>query len=506
MTKCHCGKRAVYNIDGQPAHFCKKHKEPNMIDVKNKTCEYNGCNKRPSYNLLGENPRFCNVHKESDMINVVSQICENNVCNKIASYNIIGMTKGRYCKEHQQENMICVKNKTCKITNCMKSPVYNFNGESIKLYCKEHRKENMIYISYKHCKYIGCNITPVYNISGKKKGIYCLIHKEPNMIDVLNKHCKYTGCNTRPTYNIFGEKKAIYCVIHKELDMINVINNTCEFIGCNKQPTYNISGNINGKFCINHKEPNMIDVKHKLCQVGECNIRVRYGFLGKYALCCSKHKQKGMIFNPTKKCINCTQLGTHEENAIRFCQEHAPLHSKNLGVYSCTSCGLDDILVNGKCTTCDPSIVQVRQHAKENRIRDILIASKIEFIHDKMLEGPICGRERPDFQIDCGTHFIYIEVDENQHQSYTRECEQTRMINLVEARGIPVRFIRYNPDSYKPVKGQRLINQLQREKKLIEYVKYAMNHSPIEDTMFANVLYLFYDEYNTQHQEWNKLI
>jgi hypothetical protein len=133
-------------------------------------------------------------------------------------------------------------------------------------------------------------------------------------------------------------------------------------------------------------------------------------------------------------------------------------------------------------------------------------AAGINSIADKMLEGPLCGRERPDRQIDCGTHFVYVEVDEHQHQSYACECEQIRMINLVHVRGMPVRWIRYNPDSYEPIKGQRTIKQKQREKKLIEYVYYAIKHTPQEDNVFANVLYLFYDEYDTLTQQWLKLI
>jgi hypothetical protein len=181
-----------------------------------------------------------------------------------------------------------------------------------------------------------------------------------------------------------------------------------------------------------------------------------------------------------------------------------PLGAENLGIDTCTMCGLDDILTNGKCNTCDPSIIQIRRHAKENRVKDVLSVAGIKFVHDKMLEGTNCGRERPDFQIDCGTHFVYVEVDEHQHNSYACVCEQTRMINLVEVRGIPVRFIRYNPDAYEPIKGQREVKLEQREKKLVEYVKYAMKHSPQD--VFANVLYLFYDEYDTTSQIWEKII
>ena len=40
------------------------------------------------------------------------------------------------------------------------------------------------------------------------------------------------------------------------------------------------------------------------------------------------------------------------------------------------------------------------------------------------------------------------------------------------------------------------------EKKLIEYVNYAIKHSPQEDKVISNVLYLFYDDYDTTHQDW----
>jgi hypothetical protein len=213
-----------------------------------------------------------------------------------------------------------------------------------------------------------------------------------------------------------------------------------------------------------------------------------------------------MLLHPKKKCSSCNQLGTFESNLERFCQSHAPATADNLGIATCTSCGLDDILLQGLCETCDPTIVQLRIKAKELRVHDVLEAEGFKFILDKMLEGPVCGRERPDFQIDCGTHFIYIEVDEHQHHSYTCECEQMRMINLAEVRGVPVTFIRYNPDMYESVKGQKMMKVEQREKKLVEWVHYAIAHHPQEMDAFANVLYLFYDEYDMKEPEWHRLI
>jgi hypothetical protein len=247
----------------------------------------------------------------------------------------------------------------------------------------------------------------------------------------------------------------------------------------------------------------MINVVDKRCEL--CEIRAAYGHLGKGASYCTSHKQTGMITAPNRRCeiTRCKQLGTHEANGARYCDDHKPDGAENLGIETCSSCGLDDILTNGKCGTCDPQVIQVRRHAKESHVKDLLTAAGLTFVHDRMLEGTQCGRERPDFQIDCGTHYVYIEVDEHQHQSYACECEQGRMVNLVHVRGMPVRWIRYNPDVYEPAEGRRKVKQEQREKKLVEYTKWAIKHAPVA---MSDVLYLFYDGYDTKSQEWHTLI
>ena len=391
--------------------------------------------------------------------------------------------------------------------HCGTRASFNFHGEKKGKFCDTHKEPQMINVVSKLCEIDGCLTRPNYNNLGEKTPRFCKKHKELHMVDIKHKMCEVDGCLIIPVYNNPRETKGRFCAEHKEPNMINVVSKLCEIDGCLIQPCYNNPGETIGRFCKEHKEPQMIDVKSKTCEVDGCTTQTRYGFLDKQRSHCSTHKQKGMITSPTKPCqtTSCKQLGTHESNGTRFCEEHAPPNAENLGIATCTSCGLDDILTNGKCNTCDPTIQKIRQHAKENRIKDILTAAGFTFIHDKMLEGPLCGRERPDFQIDCGSHFVYIEVDEHQHQSYACECEQTRMINLVEVRGIPVRWIRYNPDCYEPIKGQRYITQEKREKKLIEYVTYAINHTPQEDGVLSNVVYLFYDEYDTTEQPWHTL-
>ena len=59
------------------------------------------------------------------------------------------------------------------------------------------------------------------------------------------------------------------------------------------------------------------------------------------------------------------------------------------------------------------------------------------------------GRERPDRVYDLG--IVILECDENQQQERSCACEQTRMVNIGQSYGgLPVYFIRWNPDAYKP--------------------------------------------------------
>ncbi len=472
MTKCqHCDKRA-YNVSGEKrGRFCAEHRSPDMVDVKNKTCEETGCETRPVYNVRGEK-------------------------------------RGRFCNEHRSPDMVDVKNKTCEEAGCDTQPRYNIRGEKRGRFCAEHCSPDMVNVMDKTCEEDGCETIPVYNIRGEKKARFCTEHRSPDMVNVKDKTCEEDGCETRPAYNIRGEKKARFCTEHRSPDMVNVISKTCEEAGCEKQPAYNIRWEKKGRFCTEHRSPDMVDVKHKTCEENGCKTRAHYGWIGKGTSRCGYHRQKGMITSPNRKCESacCHHLGTHEANGMRLCEDHSPANAENLGVETCSSCGLDDILTNGKCGTCDPHIIQMRRHVKENRVKDLFTVSGFTFVHDRMLESTLCGRERPDFQFDCGTHFVYVEVDENQHRSYACECEQGRMINLVHVRGMPVRWIRYNPDVYEPMEGQRKVKLEQREKKLVEHVKWAMKHSPSEDRVFSNVLYLYYDEYDSHNSGYQKLL
>lgn len=68
-----------------------------------------------------------------------------------------------------------------------------------------------------------------------------------------------------------------------------------------------------------------------------------------------------------------------------------------------------------------------------------------------------CSRRRPDLLLDMGTHVIIVEIDENQHTSYTCICENKRLMELSQdLQHRPIVFIRFNPDEYTKETGEEI--------------------------------------------------
>jgi hypothetical protein len=125
---------------------------------------------------------------------------------------------------------------------------------------------------------------------------------------------------------------------------------------------------------------------------------------------------------------------------------------------------------------------------KEDLVAATLTAAGIPFVRDRVLEGSHCGLERPDFQIDCGAWFVYVECDEGAHGHISRECEVVRMRNLAEARAMPVVFVRFNPD---PV-FHADVRAVDRHRQLAETTVRAMQEGPGPLAVVA-VIWLYFD-------------
>ena len=359
------------------------------------------------------------------------------------------------------------------------------------------------------CNYSGCKIkNAVYDISGGK-GRFCNEHKEPGMIDVKNKRCEFDGCDVQPTYDISGGKGR-FCNEHKEPGMIDVKHKRCEFDGCDVQPVYDISGG-KGRFCNEHKEPGMIDVKSKRCEFDGCDIRVGYGLPGKQRSHCSQHRQLGMIRYPKRKCTDCKEPAIYGIDFLPLhCEKHKLEHDNNLLEQRCISCGLLYILdKEKKCECCNPDSFKKGRLAKQNALMDFLNAEGLPGDStDRVIDQGNCGRERPDRIYDFHDKIVIIECDEHQHQDRACECEQTRMINIGQSfGGMPVYFIRFNPDVYEPFNPKKNSEDISKRYKLLKDLLKSIKTGKIKLPYgLVSCIYLYFDGWKSLNdQPWSIL-
>jgi len=113
-------------------------------------------------------------------------------------------------------------------------------------------------------------------------------------------------------------------------------------------------------------------------------------------------------------------------------------------------------------------------------------------IHDTIIEGG-CYKYRPDFRYDALTHFVIIEVDEDQHDAYNPECEKVRMNNIIEALKMRCVYIRYNPDAFR-IDGKKVdVPEEKRHELLLKTIRECMKPSFDSEISTADIIYLYYD-------------
>ena len=474
-------------------------------------CNYENCNALPKFNNLNEKQGlFCLKHKQEGMINVINKKCNFNNCNIHSNYNIPGEKKGLFCIKHKHEGMINVTSKKCNFNNCINQPSYNIPGEKRGLFCVNHKHEHMVDVKNRKCQYTGCFTIPIYNISNEEKGIFCIKHKHEGMVNVKHRKCQYTGCFTIPVYNKEGEKQGLFCVNHKHEGMIDVINKKCNFNNCNISPVYNIPGEKRGLFCVNHKHERMVNIVDKKCEYKNCNTRATFNISGLKATRCSKHKEKGMMYNPKSRCKICKKFAIYGINSVpTHCEEHKEENQKNLVERECINCGLLFILdIYNKCEYCNPESFKIVRLAKQNALMEYLDYINLKGDStDIIIDNGICGKERPDRVYDFNDKIIILECDEYQHRERPYDCEQKRMINISQSfGGTPVYFIRWNPDNYVSKNHKNNENIKNRYKTLGKYIDKIKNNKINLPNTLLSVFYMYYNEWDDINNEKWKVI
>jgi len=148
---------------------------------------------------------------------------------------------------------------------------------------------------------------------------------------------------------------------------------------------------------------------------------------------------------------------------------------------------------NGNCETCDPVSFKKIRLARQTAVVNYLKANGVEMKQvDRIIDGGVCGLERPDIYIECITHILIVEVDEDQHSGRACECEQSRMVNISQPNGMKTLFLRFNPDEYNRPKGIKQEPTSKRFQTLLDWVNHWKKTEP---TDFLSVMYLYFDWY-----------
>ena len=164
-----------------------------------------------------------------------------------------------------------------------------------------------------------------------------------------------------------------------------------------------------------------------------------------------------MIPHPRRRCRECPagqkELALYGKSTPERCETHREENDLDLVQRRCQACELLDIVdEDGLCASTCSKVIRRKMHLfKQKRVRSYLQTCKsipCPDTYDQPMDTR-CGRERPDFAWDCGTHWVMLEVDENQHQERDCDCEKVRMINVTQTMGMPVYWLRYNPDKFR---------------------------------------------------------
>lgn len=296
-----------------------------------------------------------------------------------------------------------------------------------------------------------------------------------------------------------------YCAEHKLPGMVNVKSKKCDHKGCdsiNRQ--FDVAGG-KGRFCAVHKVEGMVDVKSLLCTFAGCDVHASYGKPGLKRTHCAKHRLAGMIKRPHAPCANCEELAIWGHNWVPMhCEKHKVEGEMNLVERACVSCGLLYVLdANDKCENCNPQTRATVALAKQGALMDFLDGCALKgFSTDKIVDGGACGKERPDRVYDFGDKIVILECDEYQHRERACECEQTRMINIGQSfGGVPVYFIRWNPDEYKSPGLAESVNK--RHKLVGALLGDIQKGLAVLPNALVSALYMYYDGWTSlAHEQW----
>jgi hypothetical protein len=385
--------------------------------------------------------------------------------NQKACYNKPG-EKPEYCSHCKKEGMINVTFKCC-IECGEHRAAYNAKKGDAPLYCGACKKEGMIDVSKRMC--VTCSKDYArYNVPGEIP-MYCSKCKTEEMKDVDRRRmCAECGAH-EAAYNVAGEKP-MYCSKCKKDGMEVMRKKQRQCVQCGiTDAIYNVAGE-KPMYCFKCKKDGMEVIRKKRKQCVKCGIKdARYNNKGEIAMWCSNCKEKGMI-DVTK--VRCKSEGCDK---------------REWGAGYCASCYQQEILKGNispqECVRlCKESLMF---QALKERFPDL------EFHFNQTIQH--CAR-KPDATVYCDQHMLFIECDEKQHKTYDNLEESRRIMQIWEGYGKkPMIVIRFNPDSYKNKKGEKIPSCFYHYDKKLDEQQWNTRISYLSKTIQKNLNPTFKD-------------
>ena len=492
----------VFDFPGGKGRFCKAHASSMMINVKSVRCVHDGCESTSrNFDVPGGKGRFCGEHKLDGMVNVRSALCEHEGCITKPMYGEKGKPS-RFCAKHKLDGMC--NRQSCEFEDCPIQSAYNYPHESKFRFCATHKLEGMVNLRARTCNSSGCTKNPSFGFKGRST-TRCAAHKEEGMINLISKYCESEGCDIYASFAFKGEKPR-FCQTHSEEGMVGVMAKRCTHEDCESTSrNYDIPGG-KGSVCAAHKEPGMIDVKSRRCE--QCASIASVGKPGSQRSHCRVHRKPGMITLPRARCLVCRKPAFYGVNYIpRRCEAHKTDDDQNLIERECVSCKLIMVLDNDdKCEFCVPHTFETNRLAKQNALMAYLdFYGLTGESTDKVVNNGDCGHERPDRVFDFGDKIVILECDEHQHKDRQCSCEQTRMVNISQGYGgLPVYFIRWNPDPYAPSVDTKKQESIEKRHKIVcTYIRDIERNNIATPMALLSVLYMFHDGWHSLNDaEW----
>lgn len=432
-----CEKQSNFGYSREHAVRCATHALEGMENVKAKRCKHPTCKKRPSFNHPGQStPIYCDDHKELGMKDVVTKKhCEHSDgCDKRAVFGLPGQRPSR-CGKHALEGMENVVAKRCEHSGCKKQPFFGFpGGRAIR--CADHMLTTMENVVAKRCEHSDCKKQPSFGFP-EERAVRCATHLLEGMVDVLSKRCEHPeGCGKRSLFGLSGQRPS-RCKKHALQGVELIVKKCCEHPdGCEKQPCFGHPGERPTR-CFDHRLEAMENVMSKRCDYPGCNTQAHYGHKNDPCTRCAKHRDTDMEdFNaPACRSEDCiTKVGKQSK-------------------------------YDGYCLTCFVYLFPEKEVSRNYKTKENEVATYVKSLNidkeylttfDRIVQDG-CSLRRPDIMIECVTHVVIVEVDEDQHRYTDCVCEHKRMMQIFQDLGSnrPVVFIRFNPDGYEDWRGKK---------------------------------------------------